>query len=640
MGLLQLEVRRIFPAPRRLVWAVVADTNRVDRAAGLSAARYRWVREDERVLRYATATELGFELEWIEPPYRWVEGRYVEGLRRFVKGPVRAGGFRVDLRDVEGGTEVNARLWVDAPFWIGWVKQPSLQRGLVRYFDAVRVLLEGTKHGEVGVEEPAVVWGRRLLADRYEPVTSGSRTATDEGTLAGRMEAFRAAPVDRDVADRIVAWVRDRPDEDVSQMRPFELADLWGTARRETLRGFLYATKAGIVELSWQVNCPLCRVAANVVRELRSLDGRSHCAACAIDYEVDFARHVEAVFLVHPAIRHVTPALYCASSPSFLPHVIAQLRLEPGERREDEMELPVGPLHLRTLWIRRTADLDLDGPPAELDIRVTKDALEVSFEGTTVPGAPTKVRTENATDREVPLLFERSGWSAAAVLGTEIASMPEFVNLFATEAPAVGVELAVGHLAILFSDLTGSTALYQQVGDARAFAIVAKHFKLMEETIDAHGGAIVKTMGDAVMASFPSERQAVAAALAMIAAQEAEFRALGLGVKIGVHAGPCLAVRANDRLDYFGTTVNLAARLQAQARANELVLTEETAEQVAIASLIRALPRRTFETHLKGIVEVQRLVGIDASSLARGVPERSGAGGSASDRASITAGGR
>jgi class 3 adenylate cyclase len=216
----------------------------------------------------------------------------------------------------------------------------------------------------------------------------------------------------------------------------------------------------------------------------------------------------------------------------------------------------------------------------------------------------------NRSQDEVALLLERASWSADAVLGTTIASMSEFANLFATEAPAAGVELSVGHVALLFSDLTGSTALYERVGDARAFAIVEDHFRLCERQIAESGGAIVKTMGDAVMASFPTLREGVRAALGMIRAHDAKYAEMGLGVKLGVHAGPCLLVRANERRDYFGTTVNVSARLQAQAASSELVLTAANADDPSVAAVIEGRARRPFQAKLKGIREEQQLLAI------------------------------
>jgi class 3 adenylate cyclase len=105
--------------------------------------------------------------------------------------------------------------------------------------------------------------------------------------------------------------------------------------------------------------------------------------------------------------------------------------------------------------------------------------------------------------------------------------------------------------------------------------------------------------------------EAVAAARAMVEGHEAVGREHGLGVKIGVHAGPCLAVRANDRLDFFGTTVNLAARLQAQAHASEVVLTRESYDDPRVRALLEGMPARRFTAALKGIQAVQDLVGVD-----------------------------
>ncbi len=615
----QAELRRAFHASRPVLWAIVADTNRIDRTAGLTAPRYKWIHEQGRLVRHATATELGMELQWIEPPYRWIEGRFVESHRRFIKGPVREGGFRVHLHDTEdGGTMVHATLYVEAPLWVGFIQKQKFQRALAQYFEAIQTVLEGAGPIELAENEPAAVQARRVLSAIYAPVIAGPRTPIDEELLSSRVEAMRSAPVEPAIVDRLIAFVRDGADDDVSQMRPFELARTWGLERREVLRAFLYGAQCGLVQLNWQINCPVCRVGARITSELRAIDGKSHCGACEIDYDADFARHIEAVFPVHPALRPAHPKLYCASSPSFLPHVFAQLRLAPNTTREDLIELPAGLIHLRTLWTRHTSDTSIDDArPLELRIRVMEDEIEVSHLGVAPPHMPTKLVTTNTTSSEVMLLLERGGWTADAVLGTVIASMPEFASLFATEAPASGVELSVAHIALLFSDLTGSTALYERVGDARAFAMVEDHFRVMESVVGAAGGAIVKTMGDAVMASFPTEREAMTAALQMIELHDSKFDGTALGVKIGIHAGPCLAVRANDRLDYFGSTVNIAARLQAQAQASEIVVTERFSKEPVIESLIGRLPSRRFDASLKGIQNEVRLVAIDASGSSR-----------------------
>ncbi|MBX3269334.1 MAG: hypothetical protein KF729_03685 [Sandaracinaceae bacterium] len=616
------EAERIIDAPRALVWAVVSDTNRSDRALGLAPATYRWdVDETGRRVRVASASELGQALEWIEPPYQWIEGRVVEGRRRFVKGPVSRAGFDARLEDTgDGKTRLRARAWMEAGGLIGLLGGPvqrlKFKAGLRRYLDAIEALFATTDaSGAADASQPAAVRVKYLLGQSADEVTTGPRTEPNRALLERRGQALRAV-VEPEVAERILGHLAERPDEEVREMRPFELAGRWGLPRRAVLRGFLHATVAGLCDLRWQVNCPVCRVGAAVVERLDGVGEATHCDACEIDFGTDFGQHVEAVFPSNPAIRPTTSALYCASSPAFLPHVLAQLEVPAGETREEPIELVRGAVHVRALKRPGAADVALEDAPATLAVTVTSDGVRVEREGA-ASGAST-LRLVNATDDVATVLIERAGWSADAVLGSVIASFPDFLDLFATEAPASGVDLRVGHLALLFSDLVGSTALYERVGDARAFAIVEEHFRAMGAAIERHEGAIVKTMGDAVMASFPSLGHGVAAARAMIEAHDAAHAGDGLGVKIGVHAGPCLAVRANDRLDFFGTTVNMAARLQAKAEASEIVLTEQSYDEPGVVEVLGAFPVRRFEASLKGIEERQRLVGAQLGGATRG----------------------
>lgn len=611
-GRWQASVERTYKAPRELVWAIVSDTNRVDRAVGLAVPRYEWLHENGKSLRLAKATDLGVALEWIEPPYQWAEGHFVRGLRRFRKGPVDRGGFEVTLEDVPGGqTKLSATVWVEAPWIIGLMQKTKFSSGIRKYVDAIEELLQAgldaVKDDDSG--EPAVARARRILAQGYVAVASGPRTPVNEQQLAARIARAKESVPAR-ILERIEKLIRERPDDEVSQVRPFEVARTWNEDKREVLRSFLRATEAGLFELQWQVNCPTCKVGASVLPKLDGVGQAAHCGACEIDYEVDFAQHVEAVFPCATAVRPVVPTLYCASSPAFLPHVFAQLRPDAKETQTSKITLPLGEILLRTLWVKsRRAEIEVLERPAKLTVVVDADRIVATPEGKSTDGT-TELVVMNQTDDEVALLLERSSWSADAVLGTVVASLPEFAGLFATEAPAAGVELKVGYVALLFSDLTGSTALYEKVGDAKAFAIVEEHFKVAEVEIGKHGGGIVKTMGDAVMASFATLSDAVAAGIAMVKAHDARFGPMGLGIKVGVFGGPCLAVRANDRLDYFGTTVNVSARLQAQAGSSEVVIAESALTEAGIPEAVGALGVRRFGAKLKGIAEEQKLVAI------------------------------
>lgn len=142
----------------------------------------------------------------------------------------------------------------------------------------------------------------------------------------------------------------------------------------------------------------------------------------------------------------------------------------------------------------------------------------------------------------------------------------------------------------MFTDLKGSTALYERVGDLAAYDLVHAHFDVLAQIIAAHGGAIVKTIGDAVMATFPTPRRAIAAALAMRVAMRklSEGRTSDeLLLKIGIHEGPCIAVMLNDRQDYFGHTVNVTSRVQHLATARAIFATRSVVEDPETSMLLQ-----------------------------------------------------
>ncbi|HXZ45405.1 MAG TPA: adenylate/guanylate cyclase domain-containing protein, partial [Pseudolabrys sp.] len=159
-------------------------------------------------------------------------------------------------------------------------------------------------------------------------------------------------------------------------------------------------------------------------------------------------------------------------------------------------------------------------------------------------------------------------------------------DIYRTDTLDVDQGLKVTSLTFLFTDLKGSTALYDRVGDIVAYDLVREHFRILQEIVSSEGGAVVKTIGDAVMATFPTPDRAVSAALRMRdSIQELKNDLL---IKIGIHEGPCLAVTLNDRLDYFGQTVNIAARVQSLADSRAIFATKSVVENSQVSKILEA----------------------------------------------------
>ena len=226
------------------------------------------------------------------------------------------------------------------------------------------------------------------------------------------------------------------------------------------------------------------------------------------------------------------------------------------------------------------------------------------------PAGPVEIEFTNATDERYALMIISLPGDFEVKMqpflsGAEVLSNQTFVDLFASETLVAGEGLAVKRLALLFTDLKASTALYERIGDLKAFDLVRLHFGYLRDSIAGNSGALVKTIGDAVMASFVDPLDALRAALDMqsrIARLNAEGRGELIGLKIGLHAGACLAVTLNDRLDYFGQTVNIAARVQALAGADEVVVTDDVLSHPGAAELIAGLEIERSAVELRGIV--------------------------------------
>jgi class 3 adenylate cyclase len=283
---------------------------------------------------------------------------------------------------------------------------------------------------------------------------------------------------------------------------------------------------------------------------------------------------------------------------------MAQQLLTPGANRTIAVPLEPGRYRLRTLKLQGGQYLQVNsGGLAEVTLRAeptgwAQDELTLSTNPT--------LHFENNTSSDQLFVLEHLVWSDQATTAAEVTALQLFRDLFANEALRPGEQISVGTLAVLFTDLRGSTRLYREIGDAPAFGRVMNHFDILKKAISEEEGALVKTIGDAVMAVFLHPAGAVRA---MLKAQEL-LAAEGqppLCLKAGIHYGPCIAVNLNDRLDYFGSTINLAARLEGFSTGNDVVISAAVRNDPEVIQMLaksqNQLEAEQFEANLKGFDE-------------------------------------
>jgi class 3 adenylate cyclase len=265
------------------------------------------------------------------------------------------------------------------------------------------------------------------------------------------------------------------------------------------------------------------------------------------------------------------------------------------------LNLPAGFVIVFDPVTHATLFLDVKGEPTRerRSFPFVLNAVRGSNETTELRPGPIRISLENRTrQRVLPALWIAND-QLHALLGRRrpfltakrLLTNQVFRDLYQTDTLDIDQRLKITSLTFLFTDLKGSTELYERVGDLVAFDLVKAHFRALTDIVAAEAGAVVKTIGDAVMATFPTPDRAVAAALRMREAMRslnAERRGEDLLLKIGIHEGPCLAVVLNERQDYFGQTVNIASRVQGLAASRSILASGAVVNDPQSEALLRS----------------------------------------------------
>jgi class 3 adenylate cyclase len=581
-----------FDLPPDQLWPVLADTNRFNEALGLPPYTLdETPQPNGTVVRRGRGKAAGFALEWEEKPYEWVSGRHFRQSRVFSKGPFRCFGPTFDIEpDGQGGSRVS--------YALEW--EPLNVAG--RLFGA-RLAGQAAENVRRRVLEAAAFVRGDHEPERLTPFVLPDpilpQGARERATAMARQ--IDTSPYGNGLGDLLADRVLHAMAADLKRLRPKVLAGELGVPPRAATEACFTAVKAGLLCMKWDLLCPNCRGAKVSVPTLADLPHGAHCSSCNIDYDRDFERNVELTFAPSPTVRPLREGDFCLSGPMSTEHVAVQVLLSPGERRTVAAGLAAGSYRLRTLHPSGVVDVEYTAG-AFPGLRITESGVELlTPEATDEPGTVTFV---NDAGFELAALIEERSWTRRALTAPEVIALQAFRDMFAEATLRPGDDAGVSQVALLFTDLRSSTELYERVGDAAAYNLVREHFTLLAEVVRDHDGAVVKTIGDAVMASFDDPAQAVRAALAMQARIASSVHgAEHLVLKVGVHAGPSVVVTLNDRLDYFGSTVNMAARLQGQSRGEDIVLSEAIASDPAVREVVAGLPQRHETVALKGFTE-------------------------------------
>ena len=568
------------------LWPYVANTDRVDRALGFGAVRYT-LKLDPAVglRRFLEGRKAGQVEEGEEQPYEWVEGRRLGILREYSRGPFVWVVSVVELTArAGGGTTLTHRLRLEPRgrlMRLGsrWGVGSRLKNDLARVYRRIDSALTGRLGGNP-------------LVDPFEPAAELS--APRGLRLVGLLQALKAKGVSERIVAALGAFLTEAPAPELSRIRPIALARRLGLDEDAVVVACLHAAHVGLLVLLWDLLCPVCRIPSEVKETLRAIADHGHCEACQADFALDFAASVELVFRSHPQVREADTNTYCAAGPAHSPHVVAQLRLAAGERLELDLTLREGAYRLRGPQLGWAFDFRVapGAPSRRWELSLSSGPID-GLSPTLGTGTQT-LGLGNDTDRPLVVRVERVAARDDALTAARASTLAVFRELFPAEVLAPGRLVSISDVTLLMTDLDSpGTSLYTELGDARAFAVLAEQYLLIDAAVRLAGGAIVKSIGEGVVAAFCTPEAALEAGLAIARdmAATASTRALAPRLRLAAHRGPAMAATLNDDLDYFGATVHEARSALRFTPSGAFTVTRAVAADPQVAARLSALGR-------------------------------------------------
>lgn len=548
------------------IWPYITDTNRLFKDLKYPTVHKTDISQTVKpgFLQLAYNGLNRYEV-WEEEPFEW-EYPYRFGVKRhYQSGPFRNLRIQIDLQPNPKGTKLVCELWV-APRRLGILS-------LLTTFKLKTIVKRRLKK--------AVHSYDTLALRGYKPFqnTQEHRLVRGGEKRIHQMKQEAAPKANSTILEKLIAYLRKADDLELQRIRPYELAKVWNLDRKEVFETFIHAAKAGLLNFKWDLRCPTCRTVQQSEKTLNQIHEPIHCDHCKHKFNVNFNKSLQLSFTPNPLIRKIDPAQYCLQGPQKKPHILIQQYLTPGDKRFLKTELPKGTYTLRSSHSDGTATVHVKEEGQDtVHIAILKQGLR--GEEVTITTDP-NLSFENKSDVPQIISLERDSWDNNEVSAAKATSSQLFRTLFTNEVLPKGEKISVDNLTLMFTDLFNSTGMYNKEGDDKAVGQVIDHFEILNQTVSEEDGAIVKTIGDSVMAVFCNPHQALRAYLKAqkILSEDERFHN-NFQLKAGIHHGSCVAVNLNNRIDYFGSTVNIASRFVDFASENEVIISHDACSKV------------------------------------------------------------
>ncbi|MEL6269277.1 MAG: DUF5939 domain-containing protein, partial [Chloroflexota bacterium] len=410
-------------SPEQL-WPYVSDTDRLNHDIGYS--KIERIDEGDIVNNRKKAKQIimgRLEQQWTEEPFEWVRPYRYSTLRDYSQGIFDQIRQRMDMRPLpEGGTELKYQLWVRPryrvlrPFIAASFRSTPFE-ALFRHYDD---LAQQQRHDYVA--SPFV-----QDVPNYTPDGRSRLMQMEAKLVQGGAEPT--------IARKLVSYVAEADDMSLNNIKPYALADYWGYPRQYVLEAALIATRAGLLDMGWDLLCPSCRNRKDTVDSLKDIGKTVHCDACQIDYTANFEYSVELTFKPNPAIRELDATEFCVGGPGLAPHVLVQQLLKPGEQRRVPSPSEDGSYRVRTLTQQGGMRFRVAGRSGMKELTIEAGDLDIWMDGEAFLHQNNGIiAISNNTNTEQLFMVEHLVWADQAVTAADVTTKQVFRDLFSSEA--------------------------------------------------------------------------------------------------------------------------------------------------------------------------------------------------------------
>lgn len=543
---------------REEIWPYIIDTSSFNKRIGLP--KFQYVESNGKLV--GKTKQAGFLLEWEEVPWEW------EYLKELGNARIYKKGFAHYIRTkiiTEPLGESRSKIYV----YLGIIPRNFFTKKILNL--ALPKLKESFQNGFLQIEEEIKRGKPKLnLSPTKQKLFLPEAQWVHPEKLEKQIPNLVQKGISKETITKVFDWIKASPDNDLDRIRIKQISRNLDIDPDEVLFLFLHGCRLGIFTLSWDIVCPHCRGVRTSLIKLGDMPASDQCEVCEIDFDTTGVNSIEVTFHMHPSVRIVEKQLYCAAEPATKQHILLTKRVGAKKSFSSNLLIGSGVYRLRKKGEKKYRLVESKQNYNQTDILWLPETNEEEIK---VRPKPNLV-FENESEDEVTIILEERSEDQDSLRPTEIFNYQEFRDLFSEEAIATNLQLDIGIKTILFTDIVGSTKFYETEGDHGAFLQVREHFIKTNQIIQNFRGVVVKTIGDAVMASFPSPLQALKAAKEMQEWFHPENKHTPVRIRISIHTGNCLAVNLNSNIDYFGNTVNYTAKLQSVTGSGEISFSE------------------------------------------------------------------